>query len=88
MTDEELITRLRDLGLNSPNIAADRIEHLVKERRFILDERDRTFALMLTRAESAEAKLAKTVAALRDVVSANHSLNGARVVLDELEKTE
>jgi post-segregation antitoxin (ccd killing protein) len=32
MTDEELIARLRDLGLNSPDIAADRIEQLVKER--------------------------------------------------------
>jgi post-segregation antitoxin (ccd killing protein) len=32
MTDEELIARLRDLGLNSPDIAANRIEQLVKER--------------------------------------------------------
>lgn len=43
---------------------ADRIEELVKERKFILDERDRTFALILARAEVSEAKLAKAVEAL------------------------
>ena len=35
-----------------------------RERRFIIDERDRTFTLMLTRAEAAEAKLAQAVEAL------------------------
>ena len=29
MTDEELIARLRDLGLNSPDTEADRIESLL-----------------------------------------------------------
>jgi hypothetical protein len=38
MTDEELIARLRDLGLNSPDIAADRIEQLVKERDAIRED--------------------------------------------------
>lgn len=31
MTDEELLYRLRDLGLNSPTLAADRIEQLIAE---------------------------------------------------------
>ncbi len=37
MTDEELIKRLRLSGYNSPTIAADRIEALVKERDSIRD---------------------------------------------------
>lgn len=36
--------------------AADRIEALERDRRIILDARDRTFALMLERAERAEAE--------------------------------
>lgn len=34
-----------------------RIEDLEKDKRLILDERDRTFALMLDRAKAAEAKV-------------------------------
>ena len=62
MTDEKLIKNLRArtfLKGSIEELAADRIEQLVKDRKFILDERDRTFALMLARAEVAEAKLAK-----------------------------
>ena len=40
---------------------ADRIEELEAKLRWVLDERDATFALMLKRAETAEAKLAKAV---------------------------
>lgn len=64
MTDEELIAHLRLQGLDKDIAAADRIEQLVMDRKFILNERDRTFALMLTRTETAEAKLAKAVEAL------------------------
>ena len=45
-------------------LAADRIEELEKQLRWVLDERDATFALMLKRAETAEAKLAKAVEGL------------------------
>ena len=61
LTDEELIAHLRLQGLDKDVAAADRIEELVRDRKFILDERDRTFALMLTRTETAEASLAKAV---------------------------
>ena len=44
--------------------AEDRIEQLEADKRFIIEERDRTFALMLARAEAAEAKLAAVVDAL------------------------
>jgi hypothetical protein len=59
MTDEELIETLwsGEVTLGIVASAADRIEQLVKDRRFILDERDRTFVLMLTRAETAEARV-------------------------------
>lgn len=40
---------------------ADRIEELEAKLRWVLDERDATFALILKRAETAEAKLAKAV---------------------------
>ena len=60
MTDEELIARLREIqgqaGLFASE-AADRIEQLVKDKRWIMEERDRTFALMLARAEAAEAQI-------------------------------
>lgn len=35
MTDEELLYRLRDLGLHSPSIAADRIEELLNENKLL-----------------------------------------------------
>lgn len=72
MTYDDLICELRNSKgwPNLGNAAADRIEQLVKDRAFILQERDRTFTLMLTRAETAEAKLAKAVAALRPFAKA------------------
>ena len=101
MTDEELITRLRDLGLNSPNIAADRIEQLLEER----DEAEWVEVLRKTyqRAKTAEAKLAKTVEALRlarvhvanneqgwsvSRAAARYDLEIIAAVLEKLEETE
>jgi hypothetical protein len=62
MTDEELVKRLRKLADDMEkhaapdwdeheNVAsaADRIETLERDKKFILEERDRTFALMLER---------------------------------------
>ena len=89
MTDEELIARLRDKNCcESPSCncdaAADRIEALVREKRWIMEERDRTFALMLDRAEQLEAALTLTIRAddLRDVYHAmpndNHRIGQKR----------
>ena len=64
MTDE-LVKRLRgdwfgyDVSLKAMDAmdeAANRIEGLEENQRFIIRERDRTFALMLARAEKAEAE--------------------------------
>ena len=44
--------------------AADRIEELEDKLDWVIVERDETFALMLDRAQTAEAKLAKAVEAL------------------------
>ena len=60
MTDEELITRLRDLGLNSPDIAADRIEQLVKD----VELRDESINFWIDERNNMAAKLAKAVDAL------------------------
>jgi len=63
MTDEELVKRLRDLGDHGSyepdmhHTAADRIEELQSRLRWVIQERDDTFARMLRRAEEAEAKL-------------------------------
>lgn len=58
MTHEELIARLRQDDTDFWHCeAADRIEALVKDKRWIVEERDRTFALMLARAERLEAAL-------------------------------
>ena len=75
MTDD-LVKRLRDEHLAmTRNEAADRIEALtaqlestLRDRKLILEERDRTFALMLVRAENAEADNARLQNAIDDVV--------------------
>jgi len=46
----------------------DRIEELEDKLDWVITERDETFALMLDRAQTAEAKLAKAVAALQQLV--------------------
>ena len=76
MTDD-LVKRLRDPAFGTETSernlmasAADRIEALtaqlestLRDRKLILEERDRTFALMLARAEKAEAEWRKYEAA-------------------------
>ena len=47
--------------LNTPSSALSRIEELEAKLDWVLVERDETFALMLDRAQTAEAKLAKAV---------------------------
>ena len=73
MTDAELFMAMRASFKEAEKFveaAADRletqaaeIERQVREKRWIMNERDRTFALVLARAEMAEAKLAKAVEA-------------------------
>jgi hypothetical protein len=77
MSDAELLERLRDLGIRSANIAAERIEALtaelestLRDRKLILEERDRTFALMLVRAEAAEADNARLCEKLSEAADA------------------
>lgn len=69
MTDEELCKRMRDFGHVDAHIAADRIEALVRERQWIMEERDHTFALMLSRAEAAEAALKEAIEEKLDAIS-------------------
>ncbi len=66
MKDEELTKALRGMGLHRAVVIADRIETLtaqlestLKDRALIIAERDRTFALMLARAEKAETENAR-----------------------------
>ena len=77
MTDE-LVKRLRgdwfgyDVSLKAIDAmdeAADRIEGLEENQRFIIRERDRTFSLMLARAEKAEAERDRLRAALEDIIA-------------------
>lgn len=65
MTNEELIAALRMRAESELcRAAADRIEALVRDKRWIMEERDRTFALMLARAE----RLAEALRLLHDNV--------------------
>ena len=59
MIDEELIAFLRDLPFLRAAAAADRIEALKRDKKFILEERDRTFALMLARTEALTTELSE-----------------------------
>ena len=67
---DDLVKRLRDLGDRAEymphmhHVAADRIEELEDKLNWVIVERDETFALMLDRAQTAEAKLAKALRAL------------------------
>jgi len=66
---DDLVKRLRDVAeATGPNDArqialdaADRIEELEAKLDWVITERDETFALMLDRVQTAEAKLAKAV---------------------------
>ena len=75
---DDLVKRLRDWehvwpqDLDEPEgglyiKAADRIEELEAKLDWVITERDETFALMLDRAQTAEAKLAKAMEALEKV---------------------
>ena len=50
-------------------VAMGRIEALNADKSFILEERDRTFALMLARAEKAETERDRLQSALRHIVT-------------------
>lgn len=94
MTDEELFKRLRsDVQLNEvAEIAADRIEELVKELDDIHNEAMEWIAkwgAALVAQREAEAKLAKAVAALEYYAFEDvYGIGPARAILAELEKTE
>lgn len=104
MTDEELIKRMRyETGSNRNyhDHAADRIEQLVEENKSLAGAQEslvETLRKSGCKRKEAEAKLAKAVAALRDVVSAKgltdpteygyDAIKRARAVLEELEKPE
>jgi hypothetical protein len=61
-----------------------RAERELQEKRWIIAERDRTFALMLARAEAAEAKLATAREALRQAYDdAPGWVDLARAALDD-----
>ena len=65
--------------------AADEIEQLEREQKLIVEERDRTFALMLARAEKAEAAL-REIAGLGIVCASDMAiiaLRDARAALKE-----
>lgn len=62
---QALLDALHTLELQDAELSALK-KHHQKEVQLILAERDRTFSLMLDRAQSAEAKLAIAVEALED----------------------
>lgn len=65
---DDLVKRLRDdSGDWLTDLAADRIEELEAKLDWVIVERDETFALMLDRAQTAEAKLAKAVESLEKI---------------------
>ena len=97
MTDEELNIRLRDLGIYSADMAADRIENLLTEQsnlvvaahrqgydqaRAVSSELRRAMA---DRIEELEAKLAKAVEGLRewdDLIK--HQYSGSREAMSDM----
>lgn len=92
MSDEELVELIRSApwsdGFPYLKETADRIEELEAKLRWVIGERDATFARMLGRAEAAEAKLAKAVDAIEKmrVSSDAMMLHVARTTLGELTK--
>lgn len=86
---DDLVKRARHNALSDmPHYAsveliealADRIEELEAKLDWVITERDETFALMLDRAQTAEAKLAKAVEA---VIDAGASLAAAISLLEK-----
>lgn len=91
MTNEELIQLLRSGEWGGADdekmiLAAGWIEALLADRRFILDERDRTFALMLARVETAEADRDRIAAEWAEVSQKNYQrAKAAEARVEELE---
>ena len=84
-----------DTSTEAVEALADRIEELEAELDWVIVERDETFALMLDRAQTAEAKLAKAVWACANVakrmadealtpVAREHAEQIAEAILEEL----
>jgi hypothetical protein len=94
MTDAEMIKLLRNSPFTFNDIVADRIEQLVED----IEVADDAINHWIVAYNNMEVKLAKAVAALRDVVSAKgltdpieygyDAIKRARAVLEELEKPE
>ena len=91
MSDAELIADLRGKGFGVMEKAADRIEALKRYKKFILEERDRTFALMLARTEALTEQLEQLVA-INEAARADAKETEAveidirHVMMDEIEK--
>lgn len=82
MNDEELIARLRDLGLNSPTIAADRIEELKQELKSHIEHTDdliRSAEPMMALALGAAESAAEVAEAKVRSYELNDGMNGAVV---------
>ena len=71
---DEAINQL-DSAIHSQIVLEKRTAAVMEDRKLILQERDRTFALMLTRAEKAEADNARLREALTGLVSVNEQWN-------------
>jgi predicted nucleic acid-binding Zn-ribbon protein len=92
MSDEELCKRLRDLGLYSADIAADRIEALTekleaarsdaKEAEAYAEELEKDQVDLCRQLIDAEDKLAKAVEALRVLIQ--HAHNCEKELTEEL----
>lgn len=71
--DARLIAAAPEL-LDALDAQAREIAALKKDQRWIIKERDVTFALMLARAEAAEAKVARLLESVREARDAAHSV--------------
>ena len=72
MKDDDLVERLRgvivQLSAERDRLTAQ-LESTLKDRAAIIAERDRTFALMLARAEAAEAERDSYLKALENIIA-------------------
>jgi len=89
----EAAATLRALSARLAEVEA-KLDSTLKDRAFILRERDATFALMLARAEAAEAKVARAAAILRLCLKYNTAMHSGaaehnkkiKSALEELDK--
>ena len=63
-----------DEMVNTIEAQAAEIERLAEDKRWIIDERDRTFALMLSRAEEAEAEIERLRGALAKLIGGSETV--------------